>query len=155
MTGRALVVSTYYQILFELLIFVAFVIVLKIVMLLLMAKLSVVLSDDPQRTKQEHELRKARSTFDQTLVQKWVRLGMGLLVTVSGLSQIQPRLVSVSPATLRSDFTFQFAPALTHGMASGFANLWAAQSTWMNVTSVGVQLLVGLILLTTANAVAV
>lgn len=155
MPSRVDAIHSYYLSLFELLIFIAFVIVLKIVMLILMAKLSVILSDDPQAAREQRDERKRRSSFDQTSAQKWLRLGLGLLFTASGLLQIQPRMVSISEQALNQDFHFTLGPTAIESLAASFGRLWVNHSMWMNVLSCGVQLLIGLLLLTTSHRLAV
>ncbi|KPV42146.1 hypothetical protein [Alicyclobacillus ferrooxydans] len=155
MPARAEDIHSYYLILLDFLLFVGFVIVLKVVMLLLMAKLSISLSDNPEEAQQAKVLHKQKTTFDQTLGQKWLRLGMGTLITISGILQIQPRMVDISKAAVMRDLGLNQAPGAIHALASPFVNLWAANSAWMNVLSCTVQLLVGLVLLTTANRTAV
>jgi hypothetical protein len=155
MPGRIETIHSYYLSLFELLIFIVFVIVLKIVMLLLMAKFSVILSDDPKAAQQQREERKKRNTFDKSLPQKWLRLGLGVLFTASGLLQIQPRMVGISAQALSRDFHGSLRLNATHSLAAPFANLWLHHSMWMNVVSCGIQLTIGLLLLTTSHRLAV
>lgn len=123
--------STYYLSLFEFVGAIVFLVIFKVVMLLVMEKMSRSLADDPH----PEDLKAKKKVIHIPIPYRIVKHSIATFLLISGLLQIRPNILFVQPATW-----------LAHqqvGVASpydSFLTLFMHHGMWINIWSVVIQL---------------